>query len=73
MREGKSTQRLKIVGEDGGAIKVDIAESLARIREFYGLANPGAAASADKPEAAGSKVHSSLDHLSPAAKQTCPV
>jgi hypothetical protein len=37
--EGKSTQRLEIIGEDGGAIKVDIAESLARIREFYGLAN----------------------------------
>ena len=71
--EGKATQRLEIVGEEGGAILVDIAESLARIREFYGLANPGAVASADKPEAAGSKVHSSLDHLSPSAKQTCPV
>jgi uncharacterized protein DUF5681 len=41
--EGKATQRLEIVGEEGGAIKVDIAESLARIREFYGLANPGPA------------------------------
>ena len=50
--EGKSTQRLEIVGEDGGAIKVDIAESLARIREFYGLANPSAAAEAEKPTAA---------------------
>ena len=48
--EGKSTQRLEIVGEEGGAIKVDIAESLARIREFYGLANPGPAAPASKPD-----------------------
>jgi hypothetical protein len=48
--EGKSMQRLEIVGEEGGAIKVDIAESLARIREFYGLANPAPAASASKPD-----------------------
>jgi Family of unknown function (DUF5681) len=50
--EGKSTQRLEIVGEEGGAVKVDIAESLARIREFYGLANPGPAAPAEKPDGA---------------------
>jgi hypothetical protein len=50
--EGKSTQRLEIVGEEGAAIKVDIAESLARIREFYGLANPGPATPASKPDGA---------------------
>jgi hypothetical protein len=45
MREGKSTQRLKIVGEDGGAIKVDIADNFKSLRglafgcfsEFYRL------------------------------------
>jgi hypothetical protein len=50
--EGKATERLEIVGEGGGAIKIDIAESLARIREFYGLANPGPAAAAEKPDGA---------------------
>jgi hypothetical protein len=65
--EGKATQRLEIVGEDGGAVKVDIGESLARIREFYGLANPGAATEADK-SAATVSVPEALDRGQEPAK-----
>jgi hypothetical protein len=35
--EGKSRQRIELLGEDSGPIKISVEESLAKIREFYGL------------------------------------
>jgi len=38
--EGKATQRIEVVGSDSGPIKVSLAETVERIREFYGLRPP---------------------------------
>jgi hypothetical protein len=38
--EGKATQRIEVVGADSGPIKVSLEETVAKIREFYGLRPP---------------------------------
>jgi hypothetical protein len=38
--EGKASQRIEVVGSDSGPIKVSLAETIERIREFYGLRPP---------------------------------
>ena len=44
--EGKATQRVEVTGEAGGAIKLDLDNTLQKIREFYGI---GPAAGSEKP------------------------
>jgi len=38
--EGRATQRIEVVGSDSGPIRVSLAETVERIREFYGLRAP---------------------------------
>jgi hypothetical protein len=38
--EGKTAQRIEVVGGDSGPVKVSLAETIERIREFYGLGPP---------------------------------
>jgi hypothetical protein len=38
--EGKATQRIEVVGSDTSRIKASLAETVERIREFYGLRPP---------------------------------
>ena len=38
--EGKSMQRIEVVGTSGGPVRVSLEETRKRIREFYGLGEP---------------------------------
>jgi hypothetical protein len=53
--EGKATQRADFVGEGTGPIRVSLAETMERIREFYGLSSVHA--KAEDPDPLSESVH----------------